>query len=123
MNTFMKRAAVVIMAGGCALAMTAPSQARYWHRHWHGGYHHYYGAALAAGVATGALLGAAAANSDYYYGPDYAYGPAYPGYGGAYAYDPAPGYYGARYYYSNGDRTSRCTQSPASVNYIPCDRE
>ena len=106
MNRIVKYAAALTVAGACAVATAGPSQARYWHHHhWHSG------AAAAAGFAAGALIGAAAANNAYY-GSDYYYGrgPAYPP--GYYAYDYVPDY---------GESSSaRCTQSPASPNYVPC---
>jgi hypothetical protein len=121
MNTFAKLATAAAVAGMMAVPMATPSQAAWSHRHhWRGDG----GAAAAIGFGAGALLGAAAANAasgPTYYGPDYGYA--------GYAYEPAPAY-GAYAYaptYRSGWAGSSavnehlCTQSPGSVNYVPCD--
>jgi hypothetical protein len=119
MNSIIKPAAVLGLAGVLALAAMTPSEAR--SGRW---------AAAGVGFAVGALIGAAAAsaNAGYYYGqpgyyygqpaysygqPAYSYGPGYPYYD-SYAYQPTyvapayapvyadPGYaYAPRYYFNN----------------------
>lgn len=100
MNTFVKPALALGLAGALALAVATPSEARSGRN----------AAAIGAGVAgfaVGAAVGAAAANNNrYYYGEpygSYGYAPA-PAYVDSYAYSPAPTYYadpGVTYYNSS----------------------
>ena len=82
MNAIWKGTAAAAIIGTLALASVTPSEAR---NRWIG--------PAAAGFAAGAIVGSAAAASSYgYYGPGYAYGPAY----NSYAYDaPVYGSYGS----------------------------
>jgi hypothetical protein len=97
MNKVVKFAIAATMVGAFALAVSSPSEARY------------YGRGAALGFGAGALVGAAVATG--YYGTGY-YGSGY--YGRAYGAVP----YG---YGDTLDNTFLCTMSPASINYVPCD--
>ena len=81
MTTWKTNTASALIAGAVAVTMATPSFAD--DRAW---------VAAGAGFAAGTLIGAAAANANAaYYGPGFAYAPAYPyGYAPGYAY--APGY-------------------------------
>ena len=86
MNAIVKSTAVIALSGALAIAAATPGSARSG-RYW---------GAAGAGFAAGAIVGAAAAsaNARAYYGPGYAYGPAYDSYAyeGGYVYAPAPAY-------------------------------
>jgi hypothetical protein len=138
MNRIAKYATAAALAGALAIPAVTPSSAATWH-HGHGGI----GAGAAVGFAAGALVGAAATSAAY--GPTYGYAPGYPyqpgyayapgyaydSYDAAYAYEPGPAY-GAYAYQPAAPRTyrtytdrneQRCTLSPASVNYVPCNNQ
>jgi hypothetical protein len=113
MNSFIKAASALGLAGALALSSAAPSFARDWNHR---------GAARAAGVgvgvAAGVVAGAAAASaygSDYYGSGSYASGP-YAYDSGVYAYGAGPGsdvyaYDGGAYGYDAAPRYSRSLAS------------
>jgi hypothetical protein len=115
MRTYLKYAAALALTGALAVAAATPSEAR----------HGRNAAAAGIGFVAGALLGAAAAaNSGYYDGPGFYYGPSYYGPGdydaGPYAYEPAPIYVQPaprRYYRSGGGGCWHVTDADRGYGY------
>ena len=108
MKTIVKYAAMAVLTGAMALAVSTPSQAR-----------HGRNGALIGGFVAGAVVGAAVANSanGYYYNdPGYAYGPG-PGYvdDGAYAYEPE-----RTYQYRRGAPSCAIDQGYGRYDYTGC---
>ncbi len=103
MRTKMTAAVTALALAASTLVAISPASARWYG---HGGYHHGYyghrhhgGGGALAGFAAGAIIGGALAAQRPYYGPGYAYAPAYGGNEVAYcesrfkSYDPASGTY------------------------------
>ena len=115
MRTIMKYTAAVTLAGALAVASAVPSQAR-----WNGHHHWRNGAAIGAALRR---RSARRGSGNGYYGPGYVWlwYRAMPTDRAPYAYEPGPVYGAPRHYYGNWNAHD-CTQSPASPNYVPCNK-